>query len=436
MILILVLACAVVNSSVMIVSLEAEPTMSEDEPATPPGTDDTQEDAGAEPDTTDEPEPEDEDEPEDEPEEEPDPSAEYFTIAMMGDCTFASDHDSREGPHSYEVVVGDDYAYPFGMVKHLYDDADFVIVNLESAMCEYNVPVEKLFRLRAKPEYVNILLEGGVDFVALGNNHTMDYGQTGYEETQEVLSGNGIGFAPNGGWRLFTTESGLTIGVYSKNMASESDVTTAISELKAAGAELLIMALHWGDEGSYRANADQKLVGRAAIDAGAHIVMGTHPHTVQEFEIYNGGFIYYSLGNWSFGGHTNPRDKDSILARVMVMRDIDGQISIIGADNIPCSVSGSETTNDYQPTPYEIGSEEYERTLSKLDGTFSGPNLVVSYQSSTDETDEQLDGGHPVTGEDAGDGGGDDNGGDASDGDDEAADGNDGNDDAAGDDGD
>ena len=378
-VLLLVLICGVFGSSLLVYAPVQEPVSEEPSPS-PSAAAPSQQIVSTPSATVEEPSPSPEPESEPEPEPEPEPVPELFTIAMMGDCTFASEHNSKGNANAYETVVGDDYAYPFSIVKHLYADADFAMVNLECVIAEYNVPSNKTFRLRAPPEYVNILAEGGIDMVALGNNHTFDYGLSGYEEMKGILGANGVGYAPDGGWALFETETGLTIGVYSKNTVNETDVARAAAEMKEAGAELIIMALHWGIEGSYHASAWQKQVGRAAIDAGAHIVMGTHPHTLQEMEEYNGGYIYYSLGNWSFGGHYNPRDKDSIIAKVTVMRDLDGKISVVGTENIPCSVSGNSSVNDYRPVPYEADSEEYERTLSKLDGTFAGPDLVVSYQ--------------------------------------------------------
>ena len=398
LILIFILVCAVIGSSVQILATKPEP---EPEPPSSPS-----EQASTrplpvlspepEPEFVDEPNEEPEQDPTPEPEPDPEPTPEYFTIAMMGDCSLASEHNAKGNAYSYENTVGDDYAYPFSIVKPIYADADFVIVNLECVLSDYDVPQNKTFRIRAPPEYVNILVEGGVDFVTLGNNHTFDYGQRGYDDTMEILRESGVGFAPDNGWDLFTTANGLTIGVYSKNTVSESDVKRAASEMKDAGAELIIMALHWGDEGSYHPTATQKQIGRAAIDAGANIVMGTHPHTLQEVELYNDGYIYYSLGNWSFGGHTNPRDKDSIIAKLTVMRDLDGEISVVGMENIPCSVSGSSTVNDYRPVPYDPGSEEFDRTLSKLDNTFTGPNLLVSYEEiQPDSTGDQSDGDEP-----------------------------------------
>ncbi|MCL2045591.1 MAG: CapA family protein [Oscillospiraceae bacterium] len=321
------------------------------------------------------------------------PAPEFFIISMMGDCTFASEYNARDRIQSFENIVGDDFAYPFNLVKHLYEDSDFTIVNLECVLTEHDIQSDSAFHFRADPKYVNVLLEGNIDFVALGNNHTFDYGQKGYDDTMQILSDNGISYAPNGQWSLFTTEKELLIGVYSRNFPNDSEVVRAVQEMKAAGAELIIMALHWGEEGSYRASSWQKTIGQAAIDAGAHIIMGTHPHTLQEMEEYNGGYIYYSLGNWSFGGHTNPRDKDSIIAKVTVMRDLDGSISIVSVNNIPCSVSGSESINDYRPVPYEFAAIEFERTRSKLDGSFNGPDLIVTYDllAPEDTIDPELE---------------------------------------------
>lgn len=137
--------------------------------------------------------------------------------------------------------------------------------------------------------------------------------------------------------------------------------------------------MHWGIEGSYRVTGGQEQLGRAAIDAGADIVYGSHPHVLQRIDEYNGGYIVNSLGNWSFGGNTAPRDRDTAIVRFSVKRDLDGTVSVEGYEAVPCCLSSTEGINDYRPTPYEEGSEAYERTMSKLDGSFDGPDLVVDY---------------------------------------------------------
>ena len=107
---------------------------------------------------------------------------------------------------------------------------------------------------------------------------------------------------------------------------------------------------------------------------------GHHPHVLQPIEEYNGGIIYYSMGNFCFGGHTNPRDKDSVLIQQEVIRTHDGAVSLGELTLIPCSISSSDR-NNYQPTPYEAGSEMYNRVLAKLKGVFDGSNLDVDYSN-------------------------------------------------------
>ena len=145
------------------------------------------------------------------------------------------------------------------------------------------------------------------------------------------------------------------------------------------GAEIVICAFHWGTEGSYRPTDAQKRFGRAAIDAGADIVYGHHPHVLQPIEEYKDGYIFYSLGNFSFGGNHFPRDMDSAILQMEVIRDLEGNVSLGELTIIPVSISSRSGQNNFQPIPYEEGTKEYERTMSKLDGSFTGPDLVVDY---------------------------------------------------------
>ncbi len=108
-------------------------------------------------------------------------------------------------------------------------------------------------------------------------------------------------------------------------------------------------------------------------------MFGTHPHVLQRTEAYHNGYIFYSLGNWSFGGNTAPRDRDTAIAQVTVMQNTDGTVELQGFSLIPCCLSSMSGVNDYRPKPYEKDSEEYARAMSKLDGTFTGPDLNVDY---------------------------------------------------------
>lgn len=307
--------------------------------------------------------------------------AQNFVISFIGDITPDSVPYYKGSAVSYQSVVGDDYAYVFAKTKAYFTDDDFTLANFECVLSDDDSlqAATKNFTFRAPTAYASILSEGAVDFVTLGNNHILDYGTKGCDDTKAALDAVGVAYAGRDEYTLYTTESGLTIGVYALSFGTAEQVEAGIAALRDAGAEFIIAALHWGDEGSYDINADQTALGHAAIDAGADVVYGSHPHTLEPIERYAGKYIFYSMGNWSFGGNTNPRDKDTCIARLTVTRAADGTVSVTGLDLVPCASSGDADGNNYQPVPYEQDSEAYDRTLSKLDGTFTGANLTIGY---------------------------------------------------------
>lgn len=302
------------------------------------------------------------------------PEHERFTISLVGDCTL-------EG-NRFQSLCGDDMGYPFENVREYFENDDATIANLECNFSDALLSSGSLFHFKAPTENADMLVSGGIDFVTTANNHIMDYGQRGLDDTLSALDERGIAYGIDGQSVVFTTESGLKLGIYcgyGSFMISETQIKEAIDKLKADGAEYIICALHWGVEGAYRPNAYQKNLAHAAIDAGADLVYGSHPHVLQPTEEYGGGLILYSLGNFSFGGNSFPRDYDSVIVQLTLCRNADGGVSLEACDYIPCSISGSDENNDFRPTPYKKGSKEFERTMSKLDGSFTGADLEVDY---------------------------------------------------------
>lgn len=302
------------------------------------------------------------------------PEHERFTISLVGDCTLAGNR--------FQSLCGDDMGYPFENVREYFENDDATIANLECNFSDALLSSGSLFHFKAPTENADMLVSGGIDFVTTANNHIMDYGQRGLDDTLSALDERGIAYGIDGQSVVFTTESGLKLGIYCGYggfMISETQIKEAIDKLKADGAEYIICALHWGVEGAYRPNAYQKNLAHAAIDAGADLVYGSHPHVLQPAEEYGGGLILYSLGNFSFGGNSFPRDYDSVIVQLTLCRNADGGVSLEACDYIPCSMSGSDENNDFRPTPYKKGSKEFERTMSKLDGSFTGADLMVDY---------------------------------------------------------
>ena len=321
--------------------------------------------------------------PEPTPEPTPDPTPEYFTVSMVGDCTLSS---SQYNSHFEDTLKGD-MSWPFSGTLQYFEDDYLTIANLECSLSEEKLTGSTTFQFCGAAENAQILVEGSVDFVTLANNHTLDFGETGLENTKKSLDAVGVPCAgPNESY-VYSRDDGIVVGLYAARwLAGEAEIRAGVSALaEREDIDLVICLMHWGLEGSYRVTESQKQLGRTAIDAGADIVYGSHPHVLQQIDEYNGGYIVNSLGNWSFGGNTNPRDKDTVIAKLEVTRAADGTVSVTDLTLIPCASSGVTDGNNYQPVPYEEGSEEYARTISKLDGSFTGANLTIPYEYGFNE---------------------------------------------------
>ena len=258
------------------------------------------------------------------------PPEERFLLTFAGDCTFGSNPVNKYALYSFENTVGENWAWPFANVLTYFEQDDCTFVNLEGTLTETGPRIPKAHNFKGSPEYVKILTENSVEAVTLANNHTLDYGQEGYDNTCAVLSAAEVPYAEINQSTVFTTESGLSVGIYGTvyHSMDVEDMVAEITAMKESGVDVIIFAPHWGAEGYYKPNNVQEDAGRAAIDAGAHIVWGSHPHVLQPVETYNGGIIYYSLGNFSFGGNLYPEDYDTALIQLEVIRDENGEISL------------------------------------------------------------------------------------------------------------
>lgn len=307
------------------------------------------------------------------------PPEEHFQLTFTGDCTFGANPTNYYAGYGFIKTVGEDYGYPFRNVIDWFANDECSFINLEGPLTDEGNPVQKKHTFRGPTAYVQIMTDNSVEAVTIANNHSQDYGQVGYDSTIAALQEAGIPFVERDGSCIFTTENGLKIGMYAAvyYVLDNDGITAGISALKEQGCDLVIFAPHWGVEGTYRPTEAQVDLAHAAIDAGADIVWGSHPHVLQPIEAYNGGMIYYSLGNFSFGGNGYPRDYDTALLQQEVIRSADGTVTLGELTIVPASVSSIPERNNYQPTPCEPGTEMYDRVMQKLDGSWTGPNLPI-----------------------------------------------------------
>ena len=305
------------------------------------------------------------------------PAPKTYTISFIGDCTLASSQYNND----FEKKMNGDYSYPFKNTVKYFKNDNLTVANLECSFSDKNMTSDGTFYFLAPTSFANILVDGSVEFVTTANNHRHDFAEAGIADTEAALDAVGVNHAGENETYIYDMD-GVKVGYYcliNRLVPSTRLVTKGIESLRAQGAEYIICALHWGVEGSYKVTADQKSVAHAAIDAGANVVYGSHPHVLQPIEEYDGGLILYSMGNWSFGGNTSPRDRDTAIVQLKVIKNPNGTLTTGEYEVIPCCLSSVPSVNDYCPTPYEKDSEEYKRTLTKLDGTWTGKDLNVDY---------------------------------------------------------
>ncbi|MCR5663584.1 MAG: CapA family protein [Oscillospiraceae bacterium] len=337
---------------------------------------------------------------------------EYFTVSMIGDCTLSAAPARVGWGIGFQLTVGDDMAYPFANTVQFLDDDYLTIANLECSLSDNKYTSIEQFTFLGKADYAQILSKGSVEFVTLANNHTMDFGQAAYDDTTAALDAVGVRWAGENECFIYQTDGGLKIGLYclyngltgnafsrlsaaaqeKKVAESREMIAQAVKTLEAQGAEYTIACLHMGTEGNYETTDVQVELCRYAIDAGFGSVYCTHAHRLQPAELYGDGIIFYGMGNWVFGGNTNPgvgKDPaayDTGIAQITLCRQ-NGKVTLDSSNFIPCSISstldpvhgepGSNTVNNYQPTPYKEEGKAWKRAMSIISGTYEGANYAV-----------------------------------------------------------
>lgn len=287
----------------------------------------------------------------------PTPEVITITISAAGDVTLGNTH-----LQSYDASFRREYdmqtpEYFFQNVKHIFEADDMTIVNFEGVLTLSNERVEKSYNMKGDPEYVYILTEGSVEAVSFGNNHRMDYGQQGSDDTVAAFEEAGIVYAYDEYVGIYEVK-GLKIGFVSVNehydgTSVEKYLEEGIEQLIQAEADLIIACCHWGIETHHYTEKYQEELGKKCIDWGADLVLGHHPHVLQGVEKYKDKYIVYSLANFCFGGNRNPKKKETMIYQ-QTFTFIDGELQI--DDNIqiiPCFISSVKTRNNFQPTPAE-----------------------------------------------------------------------------------
>jgi hypothetical protein len=292
-----------------------------------------------------------------------------LTISAVGDCTLGTDV-SFDINNNFDAfyIVKKSYSYFFQNVKDILAADDLTIANMEGTLTTSNDRQDKTYAFKGDPKYTAVLTEGSVEAANLANNHSKDYGEQSYTDTIQYLEEAGVttfGFDRTAVMDIKGIKVGL-VGIYvlADGLERQQQVIENINSVKAQGAQVVIVSFHWGTEKADAPDDTQKTLAHLAVDNGADLVLGHHPHVLEGIEKYNGANIVYSLGNFCFGGNRNPDDKDTMIFQQTFSFENGALMQDDVTNIIPCSLSSVTQYNDYQPTPLE--GTEGERVLQRI----------------------------------------------------------------------
>lgn len=317
-----------------------------------------------------------------------------LTLSVVGDCTLGTDEyfDYDTSLNAYYENYGADYF--MANVKSIFSKDDLTIANFEGTLTESTEREGKQFAFKAPASYANILTAGSIEAVNTANNHSHDYGEESFNDTLKALDTANIlhfGYDETAVTEVKGVKVGL-VGIYELNdhLGREEQLKQNIAKVKQDGAQLIVVIFHWGNEKEEVPDENQKTLGHLAIDEGADLVCGHHPHVLQGIEEYKGKNIVYSLGNFCFGGNAYPSDMDTIIFQQTFTIDQNGVKDDNVTNIIPCSISSDSDYNNYQPTPAE--GEEATRIMQKIQKRSSWiKDGTVSDSETATESDEEYD---------------------------------------------
>ncbi len=304
---------------------------------------------------------------------------EEITLVAVGDIMLAH----RLKPFIEEYGS----AYPYKYTAYIFKEADISFANLESPLSTEGEPIpDKEYTFRAHPQVAEGLKEVGFDVLSLANNHILDYGKGALFETIEVLDSRMI-FHIGAGRNIQEAREPAMVKVksrrfgflaYSNTLPKEfwaeedkpgtaygkfSRVKEDVKELKEK-VDFLIVSFHWGNEEEIAPQEYQRNLAHLAIDQGADIILGHHPHILSGIETYGNGVIIYSLGNFAFGSYSE-KVKESAIFRFHFSKDKLQKLEII-----PISVYNKRVKFQPRILKKEGAAEVLER-IRKLSKEFN-----------------------------------------------------------------
>lgn len=310
------------------------------------------------------------------------PVKKEIVISVAGDFTLGTDTKFTYESSLLAAFVnnGRNYSYFMKNVSNIFKEDDYTLVNLETTLTDSNIKAPKagdvFYNFKGPKDYVNILNNASIDGVTIANNHIYDYGSKGIQDTIDTLKHNNVDICGEG-YKILKDVKGIKLGLlgytgWEFSNELKSKIVKDINELKSQGADIIIPYFHWGIEGAFKPDATQQNIAKFCIDNGADIIIGSHPHVIETIENYKGKLIAYSMGNFCFGGNSNPSDKRTFILQIKANIE-DDKLVDFEYKVLPAMISSRSDKNDYIPTLAD-GDDKLNilNTLNQLSPTLDG----------------------------------------------------------------
>ena len=278
------------------------------------------------------------------------PSDQTITIITTGDVIPARSVN-------YKMIKYNNFHYPLEKTADFLKSADITLINLEAPLIK-NCPVTNQGMVFCgNQRFVNGLKIAGIDIANLANNHTLNWGVEGIKQTVDLLEQNKIltcGFPQ--AKPAIKTKNNFKVGFLGWNLLAKSNSAKILTTIRQAkkNVDLLVVSFHWGQEYTSFPSQSQRKLAHQAIEAGADLIAGNHPHWIQPIEIYQGKLIIYAHGNFVFDQEWSQETKIGVVGRHLFY-----QKKLVDSQFFPVIIQ------DYSQ-PRWLKGKEKEKIIEKL----------------------------------------------------------------------
>ena len=314
-------------------------------------------------------------------------------MTFTGDCTLGSEEINRKKPDSFDSCMEKNgYDYCFANFREMFEQDDLTIINLEGVLSDspYQENKKKPFRFRGPTDFAKILTGSSVEAACIANNHIMDFGAQGEKNTREALEAVGVHWFRNENYYLYEHD-GVTVAFFalenSKYFSLRRKLPGIFSEMKeSGGVDAIVVCAHTGLE--YRGKHDKAAAEMAnnLVKWGADLVIMHHPHVLQGMEIINNRNVFYSMGNFVFGGNNSIKTKVYSNMTVTSLYSMVLQVKMTFSDTgtylgqqaviYPAHISSDPMVNYYQPLRLNAADAVPVREAIQRDTAFELPAIA------------------------------------------------------------